>query len=190
MRIAGVGACIAAGLVIIGAHSPWFDFSLLGISVHIAGTSSHLDGQLASGLGIAGLVLGVVIVVLPSSARVRRPASLGLVGLGLAGIALMWHQLRDLSANAALVSHSIGLPPIAKFFGAHASASWGFWLDVAAFAGLAMSAAAGLTASRRVGEGYSSRSEPPSTGITQPVRYDAAGESTKAATWPNSSGSP
>ena len=38
--------------------------------------------------------------------------------------------------------------------------------------------------------GQSARSVPPSTGIIDPETYDAAGESKKAATRPNSSGSP
>ena len=42
----------------------------------------------------------------------------------------------------------------------------------------------------RVVAAYSAGVEPPSTGITQPVTYDAAGDSTNAATRPNSAGSP
>jgi hypothetical protein len=67
-------------------------------------------------------------------------------------------------------------------------------VDSAALALLALASLLGLLMARRLSAAlerrHSARSEPPSTGTTQPVTYDAAGESRNAATLPNSSGAP
>ena len=185
-RIAGLCACVAAALVIAGAYAPWFGVSFLGLTAHIGGMSGSLHGGRVLALGIAALALGILAVALPLRMHIGRVLAVALAGIGVAGAAVMWQQAAALTPHSSQVTHF--LQPLADLVGAHASASWGFWLEIASFVGLALLAVAvWLTAG---GSAYSSRSAPPSTGMTQPVRYDAAGESRKAATRPNSSGAP
>jgi hypothetical protein len=161
------------------------------MTIKVHGTDSHLYGRQVIALGIVGIVVGVVAVAAAGRAWVRQPAAGVLAVVGVVGLALMWHQYRQLSGNAEQYGRATGLRGFARFFGAHASAGWGFWLDVAAFATVVVAAmAVWWTPRTRSAARYRTRSAASSTGSTQPVRCDAAGGSTKVATWPNSSGSP
>jgi hypothetical protein len=185
-RAVGVAACAAAVLACVGACAPWFSISLFTVTAHIGGLNSHLDGRYALALGLVGLALGVLIVRDAVHLSVRRALALALVIVGLGGVAMVWHQDVHLVHNASTVGRTTGLTPFAKYFDVHAGAAWGLWLTGASFTCLAIAGAM----SAFTGRGYNSRSAPPSTGITQPVRYEAADESTNAATRPNSSASP
>jgi hypothetical protein len=180
----GVVAGAAAALVICGAVSPWFSISLLGMSAAIDGTTAHLHGRYALDLGAVALGLAVLVLVPSLHGRARGSVLVALGLAGICGLVLMWDQWRRLTTTAGSVGRATGLSPLGKYFGAHAGPSWGFWLDVAGFAVmvLASAAAAAIQPTAPATRRQSRRNAPPSTGMTQPVRYDAAGDNTNAAT--------
>src|SRR4051812_5062046 len=128
-RVAAVCACVAAGLAIAGAYAPWFSVSFLGLTAHVGGMSGSLHGGRALALGIVALVLAVLTLALPSRTRIGRLLAVGLAGVAVAGVAVMWHQAAVLTPHSTRLTHF--LQPLGDLVGAHASASWGFWLEVA-----------------------------------------------------------
>jgi hypothetical protein len=184
-RVAGLVSCLAGGVAILAVHWPWFELSVLGLTAQVPGSAPHMYGRTAVVLGALALAGGLIVVALPRRRFMRRPFAVALFAVGLAGVGVMVQQVHELSSHASAYGGDLGLSALGKLIGWHASVSWGYWLEVSAFAVVAAAAVAVWMSS-----GYSTRSAPPSTGMTHPVRYDAAGESTKAATWPNSSGSP
>jgi hypothetical protein len=143
----GLLASTCAGLAVLGGVSSWFVFSILNINVYIRGTNTHLDGRYAIGLGVAGIVLAGLSAGVPRRGVARRLALGAVAVIGVAGLLLMWHQYRHLADTAAELRASNAFSNLTKYLGVHGAATWGFWLDVAAFGALLLVAVAGsLTA--------------------------------------------
>jgi hypothetical protein len=123
--------------VCIGAWAPWFSLSVYGVTAHIGGLNSHLDGRYAMALGVLSVLLGAVGAAVPHGASVRYAAAIALIVVGVVGVILIRHQYLHLTHHAISVGRATGLSPLAKFFDVHAGASWGLWLDGISFGGIA-----------------------------------------------------
>jgi hypothetical protein len=178
VRPAAATAFVAAVLGIIAAVSPWLKFSLLGVTAHIHGTDPGLHGHIALGLAITALVVALIVGIAGERRWSRIGGLAAFLLLGLAGLGLMQRQARYLTSDVQARMQRTGLGIFKAYLGQRTTTAWGFWLEVAAFASLIVlpPLAYGVT------RAYNRRSAPPSTGITQPVRYDAAGDSANAAT--------
>jgi hypothetical protein len=185
MRRSGWAAVIAAalagaagGLAVVGAVAPWFRFSFLGLTADISGTSQDLYGRYALALGVTAIVTAVAVLVAGPRHVIVLPGALALGATGSAGLVVMHLQGRHLTNAKALINSS-AFGEVNKVFAAHTVPTWGFWLDVGAFAGLIV---IGVGLAVAAGMVQRTRSAPPSTGMTHPVRYDAAGDNANAAT--------
>jgi hypothetical protein len=178
MISAGV-ACVLGMVAVVGAIAPWFRFSFLSASVNIAGTSHYLDGRFALALAIVTIVVGGAAIALGPGHAARVPSGIVVVLCGLGGLGVMRHQGRHLKDAKALLNSDQSFRMLNRYFATHTTPTWGFWLEVAAFAAVVV---AGLTVVATGAWRQSTRSAPPSTGMAHPDRYDAAGDSANAAT--------
>jgi hypothetical protein len=132
--LAGLAGIAAAA----GALSPWFRFSVLGVSVNIRGTNTSLDGRYALALGAVAIFVAGVALGVGRDHVARVPAGVVLAVVGLAGLALMWHQGRRLKDARALLQSEDSFKTLDRFLATHNATTWGYWLDLWAFAALVL----------------------------------------------------
>jgi hypothetical protein len=186
-RVAVAVVIVGCGVLdCVGAVGPWVSVSIYRVTFTLGGFHGGLDGPQALGLGIAAIALGIVVALSPVRARWRLGALVAAVGVGVAGLVVIIHEGRHLESLDAIFRRVPGLRSLADFFGIGGRADWGLWMCGMAFGVMVLAAFAGLVQWQL----QSSRRAPPSTGIAQPLMYDAAGDSANAATRPNSAGSP
>jgi len=178
MVSAGV-ACALGVAAVVGAVAPWFRFSFLSASVNIAGTSHYLYGRYALAFAIVTIVVGGLAVALGRGHSARLPSGVIIALCGLGGLGVMRHQGRHLNSAKALLNSDTSFRTLNRYFSTHTTPTWGFWTEVVVFAAIVL---AGLAVVLTGALGQSRRSAPPSTGMAQPDRYDAAGDSANAAT--------
>lgn len=140
-------SCLTGGVAVVAARGPWFRFTFLGVATDIRGTSSSLEGRYALALGATAVAIGALAVFLGPRHRTAKGSGLLLLVVALAGLAVMHHQDRHLtSAQTALQSSGFG--SLNRVFPAVTTPTWGYRLDVAAFAVLAGAALVLLVAAR------------------------------------------
>jgi hypothetical protein len=177
MAVAAV--VVAAGAAaIVGATGRWVSVRLLGDTASVDGLNSHLDGSMALAIAVTGIIAGLALAVTTRSSRTSLVALVLAAALGIAGLAVTLYEYQHLH-HLGVVE---GLVPLidypVEYFGLHSTVGWGLRLCGVGFGSMALAAVGGLA----LRSAQSTRSAPPSTGITQPLRYDAAGDSTNAAT--------